>query len=185
MFEGRYSLAVSPEGGVTLPPAIRKELHKQWGRAPALLCFGVQSLYLCLDSRAEALLRRLDTQLCAAFPEDMHLVNDYYRAMMQSVTELRPSESGRFTLPPRQREMLGVPRGGLLTLLGAENHLEIWNRERLDIQVRALERGAPGRGRELLETPICLQDGDFPCSLLRGGVPDPKRCGPCVFLRLP
>ena len=183
MFDGRFSLAVSPEGNVILPPAIRKKMHRQWGQSPALLCFGVQFLYICLAQNAEALLQRLDTQLCAAFPGDMGAVTDYFRRMENSVAQVAPSADGRFALPQRLMELLGVHRGGLLTLLGVEDHLELWNRERLELQMQAFENGAPGRG--LLETPICLQDSEHPCSLLRGGLPEAKRCGPCVYLRLP
>jgi len=183
MFDGRFSLAVSPEGNVILPPAVRKEMHRQWGQGPALLCFGVQFLYICRAQDAEDLLRRLDTQLCAAFFEDMWAVTGYFRQMEASVARAAPSADGRFALPQRLMELLGVHRGGLLTLLGVEDHLELWNRERLERQMRAFELDAPRQG--LLETPICMQGSESPCSLLRGGLPDMRRCGPCVYLRLP
>ena len=185
MFDGRFSLAVSPEGSVILPPPIRKKMQRQWGPNPELLCFGVQFLYICLARNAEALLQRLDTQLCAAFPEEMYAVTDYFRRMENSVAQVQPTHEGRFALPTRLMELLGVHRGGLLTLLGVEDHLELWNRERLEHQMRIFESGAPAGGRGLLETPICLQDSESPCSLLRGGLPETRRCGPCVYLRLP
>jgi len=185
MFEGRYSLAVSPEGNIILPPAIRKVMHRQWGSSPALLCFGVQFLYICLAQSAEALLQRLDEQLCAAFPEDMGAVTEYFRRMESSVTQVAPSADGRFALPLRLMDLLEVNRGGLLTLLGVEDHLELWTRERLQRQMQAFESRTPAAGRGLLDTPICLQTSESPCSLLRGGLPEPKRCGPCVYLRLP
>ena len=186
MFEGRYALAVSPEGAVILPPAVRKEMHALWGQAPELLCFGVQFLYLCNAAQAEALLRRIDNRLCAAFAQDMPQVNAYFHAMERSVARLRPMPDGRFILPPPLLKLLDVNRGGLLTLLGVEDHLEIWNRAQLERQTRALaQKNAPAEDRPLLETPICLQGEELPCSFLRGGVPEPKRCGPCVYLRLP
>ena len=186
MFEGRFSLAVSPEGAVILPPAVRKEMHRRWGQNPELLCFGVQFLYLCHADRAESLLRRIDSQLCAIFADDMRQVNAYLRALDHSIAQVTPLPDGRFALPPPLREMLGVSGGGLLTLLGADDHLEVWDRKLLERQSRALEqKNIPAEGRPLLETPICLQEGDLPCSFLRGGLPEPKRCGPCVYLRLP
>jgi len=183
MFEGRFSLAVSPEGNVILPPGIRKKMHRQWGQSPALLCFGVQFLYICLAQQAEALLQRLDSQLCASFPGQMALVTEYFLRMESTVTQVLPSADGRFALPQRLMDLLEVHCGGLLTLLGVEDHLELWNRERLQRQLQVFESNAPGKG--LLETPICLQGSEVPCSLLRGGLADAKRCGPCVYLRLP
>jgi len=66
-----------------------------------------------------------------------------------------------------------------------EDHLELWDRVRLERQSRALDQKNPPESRSLLETPICLYDGELPCSLLKDGAPTPKRCGPCVHLRLP
>ena len=185
MFDGRYFVAVSPEGAITLPPAVRREMQRLWGTNPELLCFGVQFLYISRVDQAEALLRRIDNRLCAGFGHDMRQVNAYFRAMDRSVAQLNTVSDGRFVLPQQQRNMLGVPSGGLLVLLGVDDHLELWNREELEAQTRLLEqKELPGQ-RGLLETPICLQSDDEPCSLLKDGLPVPKRCGPCVYLRLP
>ena len=185
MFEGRYSLAVSPEGIVTLPTAVRKELHRLWGAQPPLLCFGVQYLYICHEQRAESLLRLIDRRLCAAFPQDLKQVNAYFRAMERSVAPVDPMPDGRFVLPEPSREQLGVAQGGLLTLLGVDDHLELWDKARLEQRTAALDRRDRKTEAPLLETPICLQNSEYPCSLLRDGKPLPGRCGPCMYLRLP
>ncbi|MDR0532139.1 MAG: hypothetical protein LBG83_08755 [Oscillospiraceae bacterium] len=188
MFEGRFNLAVTPDGGVVLPPGIRKEMHRLWGQKAALLCFGVQFLYVCRADKAEGLLERIDQQLCAAFG-DKNGINAYFRQMAASVKRLEPAANGSFALPRRLMELLGVPGGGLVTLLGVEDHLELWNKGHLERQSRNLERlmqsRAPRAALDLLELPICLQDGETPCSLSRAGTPDPRRCGPCVWLRVP
>ena len=170
-----------------LPQKIRKEMHSLWGESPRLLCFGAQFLYLCKEEQAEELLARVDKQLCAAFAGDMRAVNGYLLRMQDSVTQLRPNLNGSFNLPRRLMERLGTPRGGLLALLGVDDHLEIWNTERLKAQTALLERQMKAKvpQRDTPEhTPICLQGGGFPCSLLKDGLPVPKRCGPCVHLRL-
>lgn len=185
MFEGRFSLAVVPAGGAVLPPAVRKEMHKRWGAKPELLCFGVQFLYICQAKQAERLLRHLDAQLCAAAPEKRD-VTAYFQRMERSVARLQPDNNGAFILPQHLMELCGVPEGGVLTLLGVVDHLELWNRPHLERQSKVLEglthssKDAPAA---LTETPLCLSEGY--CSLARGGKPDPRRCGPCVFLRLP
>jgi len=184
MFDGRFALAVSPEGAVTLPAALRRKMLNIWGIEPLLMCFGVQFCYLCHAEQAESLLRRIDQRICAAFRHDMRQVNAYLHAMERSVTQLEPMPGGRLILPPAQRSLLCVPEGGLLTLLGVDDHMELWNSDDLEAQARQLEQKGSGP-RGLLETPICLQSGDDPCSLLKSGVPAPKRCGPCVYLRLP
>ena len=187
MFEGRYSLALGPGGTVMLPPRIRKEMHRLWGESPPLLCFGAQFLYLCREEAAEELLARVDRQLCAAFGDKLHLVNEYLGRMTDSVAQLQPGPNGAFDLPQRLMERLGAPKGGLLALLGVDDHLEIWNTERLKTQTAWLEKQmkakAPIRNAPE-DTPICLQGGGYPCSLLKDGLPIPKRCGPCVHLRL-
>lgn len=187
MFEGRYSLALSPEGAVTLPPRIRKEMHRLWGDAPQLLCFGAQYLYICQQEQAEALLVRVDKQLCAAF-DDLRAVNHYLRRMQDSVALLYPASNGTFRLPRALMQRLGTPRGGLLALLGVDDHLEVWNTEHLKNQTNWLEQQSMVKNPAFTapeNTPICLQPGETPCSLLRGGLPSPRRCGPCVYLRLP
>jgi len=180
-------LALGPEGTVLLPEKVRKEMHRLWGENPPLLCFGAQFLYLCQESQAEALLARVDRQLCAHFNENLREVNDYLGRMADSVARLRPGLNGEFDLPRRLMARLDAPRGGQLALLGVDDHLEIWNAVRLEarsvwlekqVQERAPVRGLPE------DTPICLQGGEQPCSLLKGGLPVPRRCGPCVYLRL-
>ena len=188
MFEGRYSLALGPEGAVMLPPKIRKEMHRHWGESPRLLCFGAQFLYLCKEEQAEELLARVDRQLCAAFAGDLGAVNGYLLRMQDSVAQLQPGRGGGIDLPQRLMERLGAPRGGLLALLGVGDHLEIWNADRLRTQSAWLERQVQAKAplRTVPEdTAICLHDEEHPCSLLKDGVPVPKRCGPCMFLRLP
>ena len=186
MFEGRYSLALGAEGTVMLPEKVRKEMHSMWGESPRLLCFGAQFLYVCREERAEALLARVDRQLCAAFDGRLQEVNKYFLHMQDSVTRLRPGQNGEFDLPRRLMARLDAPRGGLLALLGVDDHLEVWNAERLRAQSAWLEQQvrakAPLRAVPQ-DTPICLQGGE-PCSLLKDGLPAPRRCGPCVYLRL-
>ncbi|MCL2300628.1 MAG: hypothetical protein FWC27_10845 [Firmicutes bacterium] len=187
MFEGRYSLALGPEGTVLLPPKVRKELHSQWGESPRLLCFGAQFLYLCKEEQAEELLSRADRQLCAAFAEDLRAVTAYLLRMQDSVAQLQPGRNGAFDLPQHLMERLNAPRGGLLALLGVGDHLEIWNAVRLQKQSAWLEKQTKARNLQRStpeETPICLQGGETPCSLLKDGLPVPKRCGPCMYLRL-
>jgi len=190
LFEGRYSLALGPEGTVMLPPRVRKEMHSLWGECPHLLCFGAQFLYLCREEQAEELLSRVDRQLCAAFA-DLRVVSAYLLRMQDSVAQLRPGPNGAFDLPRRLMARLGAPRGGLLALLGVHDHLEIWNAEHLrtqsawlerQVQAKSPSRTAPAPPPE--DTPICLQGGETPCSLLKDGLPVPRRCGPCVHLRL-
>ena len=187
MFEGRYSVALGPEGTVMLPPRVRKEMHSLWGESPRLLCFGAQFLYLCREEQAEALLARVDRQLCAAFAGDLQIVNGYLLRMQDSVAQLQPGRGGAFDLPRRLMERLDAPRGGLLALLGVGDHLEIWNADRLRTQSAWLEKQVQAKVplRTVPEdTAICLQGSENPCSLLKGGLPVPKRCGPCVYLRL-
>ena len=170
-----------------LPEKVRKEMHRLWGENPRLLCFGAQFLYICREEQAEALLSRVDSQLCAAFSDHLQEVTDYLGCMVDSVAQLRPGLNGAFGLPRRLMARLDAPRGGLLALLGVDDHLEIWNSERLETQSAWLERQLQERVpiRTVPEdTPICLQTGEHPCSLLRGGLPVPRRCGPCVYLRL-
>jgi len=188
LFEGRYSLALGPEGTVMLPEKVRKAMHALWGENPQLLCFGAQFLYVCREEQAEALLSRVDRQLCAAFSDDLRAVTDYLGRMADSVAQLQPGLNGVFDLPRRLMARLDAPRGGQLALLGVDDHLEIWNRERLEAQSACLEKQVQARTRAQRttpeDTPICMQGGEQPCSLLKGGLPVPRRCGPCVYLRL-
>jgi DNA-binding transcriptional regulator/RsmH inhibitor MraZ len=187
LFEGKYSLALGPEGTVMLPEKVRKEMHRLWGENPRLLCFGAQFLYICQEEQAEALLSRVDRQLCAAFGDDLRAVTDYLGRMSDSVAQLQPGLNGAFDLPRQLMACLDAPRGGQLALLGVDDHLEIWNSERLEAQSAWLERQVQERTPLRVspeDTPICLQGGEHPCSLLKGGLPVPRRCGPCVYLRL-
>jgi len=189
MFEGRYSVAVSPEGVIALPAAMRREVPRIWGKEPALLCFGVQFLYFCHIDQAEALLRCIDERICAVFPKEDRQVIAYLHALEHSVARPEYLPGGRIALPPSALELLGAAEGKLPILLGVDDHLELWNRDELQDKMQQLAQKSSGERTPseqlLLETPICLQNDDMPCSLLKDGRPTPKRCGPCVYLRLP
>ena len=184
MLEGRYSVAVSLEGVIALPSALRRQAPRMWGKEPALLCFGVQFLYICHIDQAEALLRRIDERLCAVFPKEDRQMIAYLRALERSVSRPAYLPGGRIALPPSALELLGLAEGELPTLFGVGEHLELWNRDELHAKTQQLTQKNTGE-RSILETPICLQNDDMPCSLLKDGQPIPKRCGPCMYLRLP
>ncbi|MDR1464420.1 MAG: hypothetical protein LBJ11_03860 [Oscillospiraceae bacterium] len=183
MFEGSYSVAVSPEGILTLPPAMRRELEIRYETPPCLLAFGVQFLYLCAEEDATPLVRQICDQLKLRYEEDV--VRDYLLALRESIAPLPAGDGWRLQCPPHLLELVGHAPGETLTLIGVGGHMELWNkglfarrRTSLEQQLRAKHTVPAG----LLETPICLQKE---CSLQRGGVPIPRNCGSCISLRLP
>jgi DNA-binding transcriptional regulator/RsmH inhibitor MraZ len=185
MLSGKFSLAVSPEGDIFLPPNVRRELARMYG-SYALMGFGVQFLYLCEQREAESLLRQIDAQLLAAFPANKRQVNRFLSALSDSVAMLSPDAKGKIHLPTHLLDLLEHKPGELLTLFGVEDHLELWNGVCWRERTQALERNVQLKKTDvsLLETPICLQREEA-CSMLRNGRPQPKICGQCVRLRLP
>jgi DNA-binding transcriptional regulator/RsmH inhibitor MraZ len=182
----KYSAGVTAKGDFTLPPKFRKELHKRYGFGATLALFGAQFIYICEQSLAPALIERIDKQLTAAYPKHVDFATNYLRAACKYSATQKLTAGGQLRLPLDIREMLGVPSGGMLTILGVGDYMELWNTEvweaRRATLLQSMEQWevAPV---SLLETPICMQTD--PCSLLKDGQPDPRACGPCQCLRLP
>lgn len=183
MFKSNHSVALGPNGEITFPTSARRDMQRQWGGNPSLIAFGVQFLYICHVDAAEDLFMRIHDRLCATFGSHDPQVNDYLHAVERSMAKLEQLPNGRYALPPQTRALLNSPKDGLLTLLGIDDHFELWNRTELETQVRLLQRKGDNDPRALLETNICLHSEQ--CSLMKDGIAIPKRCGQCLYLRLP
>jgi len=183
MFKSSHTVALGPNGEITFPSPVRREMQRQWGSSPTLMAFGVQFLYICHVDATEELFLRIHNRLCATFGPNDPQVCDYLHAVERSMAKLDALPNGRFALSAQTRALLNSPKDGLLTLLGIDDHFELWNRTELETQVRLLQRKGDDDPRALLETHICLHNER--CSLMKDGMAVPKRCGQCLYLRLP
>ena len=183
IFKDSYAIALGPRGEINLPISVRRNMVPFGGTAAPLMTFGVQFLNICAVDEAEELLMRIYGRLCDVFgPQDTQ-VADYLLAVERSMAKLQPLGNGRYILPPHTRKLLNSPSDGMLTLMGVDDHLELWNRAELETQTQLLKRKGDSAPRSLLETQICLHMDK--CTLLKDGKAVPKRCGRCIYLRLP
>jgi MraZ protein len=121
---GEFDHALDPKGRVTLPARYRDYfrdgaiLVRLPGQEPCLQVFHPEAW----DAEDEKYLEGKDSFESA---DDRWLVRDIYR--MQDFVE--PDAQGRILLPDKRIKDLGL--NGKVKIIGARNHLEIWDPDTL------------------------------------------------------
>jgi DNA-binding transcriptional regulator/RsmH inhibitor MraZ len=186
MFEGKIGTMVSPAGEVKLPAAFLAQFKRQYGDTPEILTFGAQFLYVCEKNVGEKLIRRIDTQLLHACEDGKRQVTAYLKRSAGLLLSSPLTADGKFRISRPAMEMLALPHGGRLTLIGMEEYIELWNPKLFEKRIKQLEKSMRGWAYaelSLLELPICMQEE--PCAMLKDSGPDPRTCGPCLYMRFP
>lgn len=121
MFLGEHQHALDAKGRVILPAKFRERLASGLVFAPSQdHCIDVYPL-TAFERRVEEL-RRL--------PREDQRSRLYLRVLLAGAHEDRPDAQGRVTIPPRLREYAGLERD--LTVNGADEKIEIWDRDTWD-----------------------------------------------------
>ena len=117
MFLGEHQHTLDDKGRVILPARFRERLSSGLVFAPAQdRCIDVYPL-TAFERRVEEL---------RALPREDGRARGYLRVFLANAHEEKPDAQGRVTIPPRLRDYAGLGRE--LTINGADEKVEIWNR---------------------------------------------------------
>ena len=121
MFLGEHHHSLDVKGRVILPARFRERLASGLVFAPSQdRCIDVYPL-TAFERRVEEL---------RAVPREDQRARAYLRVFLAGAQEEKPDSQGRVTIPPRLREYAGLERD--LTINGADEKVEIWDRETWD-----------------------------------------------------
>lgn len=118
MFLGEHQHTLDAKGRVILPARFRDRLSQG-------LVF-VPSQDRCIDVYPRAAFERRVEEL-RRLPREDKRARGYLRMILAGAHEEVPDGQGRVTIPPRLREYAGLEKD--LTVNGADDKLEIWDRD--------------------------------------------------------
>ena len=138
---GNYELTVDDKNRFLVPSEVRKKLDPERDGEAFFLVTGRDGrLWLYPERHYELLVSRDPSELTPS--EDM-LAFD--RMMLGLASRVEWDKQGRVLLPDKALKRAGI--GKEVTLVGARDHLEIWNRTDWDAEREQLE----ARRRDLVE----------------------------------
>ncbi len=121
MFLGEHQHTLDAKGRVILPSRFRERLANG-------LVF-VPSQDRCIDVYPLTAFERRVEEL-RALPREDQRARTYLRVLLAGAQEEKPDAQGRVTIPPRLRDYAGLEKE--LTINGADEKIEIWDRSRWD-----------------------------------------------------
>ncbi|HIE32649.1 MAG TPA: division/cell wall cluster transcriptional repressor MraZ [Thermodesulfobacteriaceae bacterium] len=144
MFRGQFRHSLDEKGRLSIPRRFREVLRERYGGGGLV----VTRLPECLVAYPWEEWRRLEERLMG-LPADLPEVRLYMRYFLGSAEECFPDRQGRILLPAHLREAAGIEREAVL--LGLLDRFEIWNPERLSIQMEAAREGFDDLSRKVAE----------------------------------
>ncbi len=128
MFLGEHQHTLDAKGRVILPARFRERLSSGLVFAPSQdRCIDVYPL-TAFERRVEEL---------RAVPREDQRARAYLRVFLAGAHEEKPDAQGRVTVPPRLRTYAGLDKD--LTVNGADEKVEIWDRDTWDAYRGAAE----------------------------------------------
>jgi len=138
---GNYELTVDDKNRILVPSEVRKKLDPERDGEAFFLVTGRDGrLWLYPERHYELLVSRDPSELT---PSEDTLAFD--RLMLGLASRVEWDKQGRVLLPDRALRRAGI--GKEVTLVGARDHLEIWNRSEWETERDQLE----ARRRDLVE----------------------------------
>ena len=130
---GNYELTVDDKNRILVPSEVRKKLEPERDGEAFFLVTGRDGrLWLYPERYYEQLVSREPTELT---PSEDTLAYD--RMMLGLASRVEWDKQGRVLLPDRALKRAGI--GKDVTLVGARDHLELWNRSDWDAAREQLE----------------------------------------------
>ena len=138
---GNYELTVDDKNRILVPSEVRKKLDPERDGEAFFLVTGRDGrLWLYPERHYELLVSRDPSELT---PSEDTLAFD--RLMLGLASRVEWDKQGRVLLPDKALKRAGI--GKEVTLVGARDHLELWNRADWDAEREQLET----RRRDLVE----------------------------------
>ena len=138
---GNYELTVDDKNRILVPSEVRKKLDPERDGEAFFLVTGRDGrLWLYPERHYEQLVSRDPSELT---PSEDTLAFD--RLMLGLASRVEWDKQGRVLLPDKALKRAGI--GKEVTLVGARDHLELWNRSDWEVEREQLET----RRRDLVE----------------------------------
>lgn len=118
MFTGEHQHTLDEKGRVILPARFRDRLASGLYLAPGQ--------DRCVDVYPVSVFERRVEQL-RSLPREDQRARGYLRVFLAGAHQETPDTQGRVTLPQRLREYAGLEKD--LTVVGNDEHLELWDRD--------------------------------------------------------
>lgn len=148
---GEYELTVDDKNRLTIPPVIRKKFDPERDGQGFFVTIGINGVPWF---HAAKFYEQWATQLPPEItPTEEQL--EYDQANFALATPVDWDPQGRILIPPRVLKRTRTEK--LVTLIGARDHLELWNRAAWDAQRERLEQRRPVialRAKQITQTPV-------------------------------
>jgi len=119
---GEYELTIDDKGRMLVPAEVRKSLDPERdGESFFLIVSGDGRPWMYAVKAYESMVSRLESQLS---PTEDRLAFD--RMNFGMTAKVEPDKQGRIVLPEKTLKRTNIGRD--VTLVGARDHLELWNR---------------------------------------------------------
>jgi MraZ protein len=136
---GEYELTVDDKNRLLIPSEVRRSIDQaEFGEA-FFLVVGINKLPWIYPERYY---ERLATQVPVDITPAQDLL-DFDQLYFARASRLDPDKQGRVVLPDKILKRVGIQKE--VTLIGARDHLELWNRADWEARREELER----RGQEI------------------------------------
>ena len=133
IFRGRFEYAIDPKGRVNIPARFREQLAES----------GQDSLVItnyenCIYAYPAAEWERIEQKLAANVSSVHRKKNAFVRFFIGGAVEVTPDKQGRILIPPSLRGYAALERD--VVMIGMPNRIEIWDRERWNVEVGRFEK---------------------------------------------
>ena len=125
MYFGEYPVKVDDKGRLTVPSRLRQVMEVE-GDAVWYLTRGFDG---CISVYPRDEWRRIRAQVSRYSSMNAKAL-DFRRLFFSSMGEARIDGQGRMAIPPHLREMGKIDTEEEVILIGVDDHLELWNKER-------------------------------------------------------
>ena len=149
MYFGEYAVKVDDKGRFTVPSRVRQVMDVA-GDAVWYMTRGFDG---CISLYPRDEWRRIRAQISQYSSMNAKAL-DFRRLFFSNMGEGRIDGQGRMAIPAHLRELGGIETDAEAILIGVDDHLEIWNRERW----RAFQSGNEAAYKEIA-TLISTGDG--------------------------
>lgn len=150
MYFGEFLVKVDDKGRITVPHRIRQAMEVH-GHAVWYMTRGFDGC-VALFHREEW--DRVRKQI-GKYPSLHAQALDFRRLFFSSMGEVRLDGQGRMAVPPHLRELGGIATEDEAVLIGVDDHLELWSKERW----RAFQSGSEPGYKEMAA--LVSQSGDL------------------------
>ena len=149
MYFGEYAVKVDDKGRLTVPSRIRQVMEVE-GDAVWYMTRGFDG---CISVYPRDEWRRIRAQVSRYSSMNAKAL-DFRRLFFSSMGEAKIDGQGRMAIPAHLRDLGGIGTDEDAILIGVDDHLEIWNRERW----RGFQSGNEAAYKEMA-TLISMADG--------------------------